>query len=57
MSKRVYGLKLMSLAWYTYEIGWNEIGMHDNFMLGWWDMILLWSRRNSTMVAWWCLIG
>jgi len=35
MSKRVYGLKLMSLAWYTYEIGWNEIGMHDNFMLGW----------------------
>jgi len=23
---------------------WHGIGMHDNFMHGWWDMVLVWFR-------------
>jgi len=40
---------------------WHGIGMPDNFMLGWRDMILVWFRtsfhKSLGEVSWWCLIG
>jgi len=31
---------------------WHEIGMHDNFMFGWWNMILVpWPSRWELMVV------
>jgi len=45
---------------YEWRIGykcWHEIFMYDNHILGWWNMILMWLGRNSTIVSWWYLIG
>jgi len=60
----VHGLNMMSLVWFWYGIWmkvgyrvWHEIGMHDKYLLGWWNMICMWLGRNSTIVSWWCLIG
>jgi len=25
-------------------INWHEIGMHDYFVIGWWDMAMVWFR-------------
>ena len=33
------------------------IGIHDNYTLGWWNMMLVCLGRNSTIVSWWCLTG
>jgi len=34
---------------------WHEIGMHDKYLFGWWNMICIWLGCNSTTVSW-CLI-
>jgi len=50
----VYRLKLMSLVWLCVwnmigwlVICWHEIDMHDNSMVGWWSMAMVWLWCNS----------
>jgi len=50
----ILGLELMSLVWLCVwnMIGWlveygHEIDMHDNSMVGWWSMTMVWVGRNS----------
>jgi len=38
-------------------ICWHGIGMNNDFYVGWRNMMLVWSGRNSTTVVWWCLTG
>jgi len=54
----------MILAWNTNEMVrykcWYGIGMYNDFIIGWRNMILVWSGCNSTTLvsgsSWWCLM-
>jgi len=59
----VYGLKLMSWvwSWHVKWLGWLVINIDMDLVcvmtfVGWRNTNLVWSGRNSTMVAMWCLI-
>jgi len=39
-----FGIHGMEHEWMVGYKCWHGISMHDKFMLGWWDMILVWFR-------------
>jgi len=50
----ILGIELMRLVWMNswnmmgWVVGyWYEFVMHDKFMVGWWDMTMVWIGRNS----------
>ena len=63
-AKMVHGLWWISLTW-SWHVTCMEwlvlrvtLNWHEKwFYIDWWNMMVVWLGRNSTIDLWWCLIG